>query len=25
VTRIDSLSLEEIFILLCGEEHGGGS
>ena len=23
VTRIDSLSLEEIFILLCGEERGG--
>jgi ABC-2 type transport system ATP-binding protein len=25
VTRIDSLSLEEIFILLCGEERGGRS
>jgi hypothetical protein len=23
VTRIESLSLEEIFILLCGEERGG--
>jgi ABC-2 type transport system ATP-binding protein len=25
VTRIDSLSLEEIFILLCGEDRGGRS